>query len=118
MEPIHSDHIRLDERSLALHRLVAQKVLADPALLDKARANVRRWQENHDSPSFALVEWEQILSGSVAEVAKFLVERSERATRLRQSSPFTGILTEAERLAVYESHSAGTHHPGREPNLG
>ena len=118
MEPIHSDHVRLDDRGLALHRLVAQKVLANPALLDKARANVRRWHDNHDSRSSALAEWEQILSGPVTEVARFLVERSERATRLRQSSPFTGILTEAERLAVYESHSARTYHPGGEPNLG
>ncbi len=118
MEPIHSDHSRLDERSLALHRLVAEKVLADPALLDRARANVHRWQEKRDSPSFALAEWEQILSRPVDQVAQFLVERSERATRLRQSSPFTGILTEAERLAVYESHSTRTYHPSREPNLG
>jgi hypothetical protein len=118
MEPIYSDHSRLDERSLALHRLVAEKVLADPTLLDKARANVRRWQESRDSQCLAFAEWEQILSGPVDEVAKFLVERSERATRLRQSSPFTGILTEAERLAVYESHSARTHHPGRKPNPG
>jgi hypothetical protein len=42
MGRIYSDHTRLDERSLALHRLVARKVLADPTLLDKARANVRR----------------------------------------------------------------------------
>lgn len=118
VEPIYSDHIRLDERSLALHRLVAQKVLADPALLERARANMRRWQENHGSPSFARAEWEQILSGPVDQVAELLVERSERATRLRQSSPFTGILTEAERLAIYESHSARAYHPGRKPNLG
>lgn len=118
MEPIDSDHRRLDERSLALHRLVAERVLADPALLDRARANVRRWQESRGSPSFALAEWEQILSGPVGQVARFLVERSDKATRLRQSSPFTGILTEAERLAVYESHSTRTYHPRRERNLG
>ena len=111
MEPIYSDHIRLDERSLALHRLVAPKVLANPALQDKARGNVRRWQESHGSPSFAIAEWEQILSGPVDQVAKFLVDRSEKATRLRQSSPFTGILTEAERMAVYESHSTRTYRP-------
>jgi hypothetical protein len=83
-----------------------------------ARANLRGWQESHGSPSLALAEWEQILSSPVDQVVKFLVERSERATRLRQSSPFTGILTEAERLAVYESHSTRTHHPGGERNLG
>ena len=118
MEPIYSDHSRLDERSLALHRLVAEKVLADPALLDKARGNVRRWQESHGSPSLALAEWEQILTGTPDQVARFLAERSEKATRLRQSSPFTGILTEPERLAIYESHSTRTYHPGRQSNLG
>ena len=97
---------------------IAKKVLADPALLDKARGNARRWQESHDRPSLALLEWEQILGGSVDQVARFLVARSETATRLRQSSPFTGILTEPERLAVYESYSTRTYHPGSQPNLG
>ena len=118
MEPGHSDHMRLDERSLALHRLVARKLLADPELLDKARTNLHRWQVSQGHRSLALAEWERILGSPVDHVARFLVERSERAARLRQSSPFTGILTEAERLAVYESHSARTHNPGRKPDLG
>jgi hypothetical protein len=95
MQPAYSDHIRLDERSLALHRLIAEKVRADPALLDKARENLRRWQGTTGGPSLA--EWRQILSGPVDQVAQFLVERSQKATRLRQSSPFPGILTEDER---------------------
>lgn len=37
MGPVQSDHGRLDERNLALLRLIAAKVRADPALLDKAR---------------------------------------------------------------------------------
>lgn len=118
MEPIYSDHTRLDERSLALHQLVAKKLLADPRLLDRARANVRRWQESNGSPSLALAEWEQILTGPAEEIARLLVERSEAATRLRQSTPFTGILTEPERLAIYESYSARAYHPGRQPNIG
>jgi hypothetical protein len=118
MEPIYRDHGRLDGRSLALHRLVAEKVLANPALLDKARGNPRRWQRSHGSPSLALAEWERILTGTVDQVARFLVERSKMATRLRQSSPLTGILTEPERLAIYESHATRTCHPSRQPNLG
>jgi hypothetical protein len=118
MEPIYSDHRRVDERSLAMHRLIARKVLADPALLDKARENVRRWQKIDGSPKLALVEWEQILSGDAHQVAQFLSEQSERANRLRQSSPFPGILTEAERRAIYESYSTRTYHPRGEPNLG
>lgn len=117
MKPVDSDHIRLDERSLALHRLIAGKVRADPALLDKVRANLRRWQESSDPPSLAFAEWALILTGPADQVAQFLEKRSERAIRLRQSSPFCGILTEAERRDVYESYSARTYHPRREPNL-
>ena len=118
MKPIQSDHSRLDERSLALHQLVARKVLADPALLNQARENLRRWQALDGSPSLALSEWADILSGPVDQVAQFLAEPSERAIRLRQSSPFAGILMEAERQAIYESYSTRTYHPRGEPNLG
>jgi hypothetical protein len=118
MRTVYSDHSRLDERSLAMHRLVAEKVQANPALLDKLRDNLYRWQNSEGSPKLALAEWEQILSGSVSQIAQFLTEQSERATRLRQSSPFAGLLTEAERRAIYESYSARTYHPGRQPNLG
>ena len=118
MAPVYSDHDRLDERSIALHQLVARKLLADPALLDKARANVRRWQRSNSSPSPALMEWEEILRGPVEQVARFLVDRSERATRLRQSSPFAGLLTQDERMAIYESHLTRTYHPRGQPDFG
>jgi len=118
MQTVHSDHSRLDERSLVMHQLIAAKVQADPALLDKARENVRRWQASDGSPKLALAEWEQILDRPPNQVAQFLAERSERATRLRQSSPFAGILTEAERRTIHESYSTRTYHPRSEPNLG
>jgi hypothetical protein len=118
MQTVHSDHSRLDERSLAMHQLIAGKVQADPALLDKARENVRRWQEANGTASPALAEWAQILAAPVSQIVALLAERSERATRLRQSSPFAGILTQAERRAIYESYSARTYHPRGEPNFG
>ena len=117
MEPAYSNHSRLDERSVALHRLVARKVLADPSLLNEARETVRRWQGMEGNSWLALSEWQDILNGPADQVARFLTERSERATRLRQSSPFCGILTEAERRAVYESYSTRAYHSGRQPNL-
>jgi hypothetical protein len=118
MEPFYSDHSRLDERSLALHQLVAERVRAAPALLDTARENLRRWQEaNGSASSPGLAEWAQILASPASYVVALLAEHSERATRLRQSSPFAGILSEEERRAVYESYSARTYHPRREPNF-
>ena len=117
MGPVYSDHTRLDERSLALHRLIARKLAANPALLDKARENLRRWQKSSNSPSLAFAEWAQILTNPVDQVAQLLEERSERATRLRQSSPFCGILTKTERRAIYESYSTRTYHPRGEPDI-
>jgi hypothetical protein len=60
---VYSDHSRVDERSLAMHQLVAKKLQADPTLLGKARDNLRRWQQIEGSPQPALAEWEQILNG-------------------------------------------------------
>lgn len=118
MTDVVSDHARIDARSLALHRLIARKLAADPALLDIARATLRRWQTGNTGPAAALDEWLRIVSGPADAVARFLEEPSERATRLRQSSPFGGILSEAERRAVYESYATRTHHPGGQRNLG
>lgn len=69
MRSVTSDHARLDERSLALHRQVAEKLLADPALLDKARGKLRRWRERHGGLSSALAGWDAILSGTPDRVA-------------------------------------------------
>ncbi|WP_432262833.1 hypothetical protein [Cupriavidus sp. TMH.W2] len=114
--PPHNDHRRLDLRSLALHRMVADKLAANPALLEVAQCNLIRWRE-HMRGTW-LDEWDAYLNGPFDQLLAFLREDSETATRLRQSSPFAGILTEQERLAIYESYSARTHHPGREPHLG
>ncbi len=118
MEPVYSDHMRIDERSLAMHRLVAEKVRANPALLNEARDTLRRWQQMEGSPVLTLSEWEDILNGPPAQVAEFLEERSERANRLRQSSPFAGFLREDERRAIYESYSTRTYYSRGQSNLG
>jgi hypothetical protein len=101
-----------------MHRLIADKVRANPALLDDARANLRRAREMEGSPSLTLAEWEDILRGDAARVAEFLADPSERATRLRQSSPFAGVLSEAERTAIYESYSTRTYYSRRQSNFG
>ncbi len=99
------DHRLIDERSLAFDRLIAVKLRTNPALLEKARANLARWQHNSDQRSLPdLREWESLLDGSLAELLTVLESTDERATRLRQSSPFCGILTPAERLAIIRDY--------------
>ena len=118
MTAAYNDHTRLDERSLALHRRVAEKLAADPRLLELARGNVRRRQASYEVPSAALAEWDNILEGSLEVIIALLVERSETASRLRQSSPLAGALTETERKAIFESYSTRTYHQGSQPDFG
>jgi hypothetical protein len=101
-----SNHRLLEVRSLALHALVARKIERDPALLAKARRNLDRWREARGGEPRALAEWRVILAQPWREVAALLVDPGENATRLRQSSPFAGVLTREERRRIYEAFRA------------
>jgi len=99
-------HQEIDRRSLLLHRLVSGKLLRNPALVERPRATISRWRsDNPDAP--ALREWENLLAElDVQALVRFLRSRSEDATRLRQSSPFVGILTEDERDSVMRKYAS------------
>jgi len=101
---VYSDHQRLDARSLAMHCIVARKLLADPGLIAQARSTLARWraQAVEPVPSY-FSEWRRILEGGVEEIAAFLASMREDATRLRQSSPFTNLLTPEERARIFEA---------------
>jgi hypothetical protein len=95
------NHQRIDERSLAFGRLIADRVRSDPALLATARATVARWLTTCSPRSRStLLEWDHALAGGVAPTIDLLTGTDQRATRLRQSNPFAGVLSAAERNAV------------------
>jgi hypothetical protein len=95
------NHRLIDERSLAFDRLIAEKLRRDPTLVEKARANISRWLQTTEPRSAAdLLEWQRLLDQPLPELLALLESTDEHATRLRQSSPFCGILTPAERLAI------------------
>jgi hypothetical protein len=93
-------HPTLDARSLAMHRLVADKIRRDPALLAHVRQTLAHWRASVSINTLPyLDEWERIVAQGVDACLAVALEESERATALRQSSPFTGILTHQERFA-------------------
>ncbi len=106
-EPVYSDHSLLDARSLALHALIARKIADDPGLLEVARRNLARWRarDPERAPDY-LDEWSRILDKPADRVAGFITSLSPEAVRLRQSSPFAGILTPAERKRIYDAFRA------------
>ena len=99
-------HSAIDARSLEMDRLIAERLRKDPVVLAKARAVLHKWLGSCDaSVRPALEEWRAILEGPLSGVLATLAGEDEKSTRLRQSSPFCGILTPAERTAIIMSHA-------------
>ena len=105
--PAYSSHRLLEARSLAMHAVIARKIERDPKLLEVARDNIERWRAKQQATMPAwLDEWRQILDQPWQDVAALITEPSENAARLRQSSPFAGVLTNQERWRIYEAFRA------------
>jgi hypothetical protein len=102
-------HQRIDERSLALHRAIAAKLRANPALLDIARENLDRWSITNGRSQPYWDRWREILSRPLEEVLGLIVEESEEMTALRQATPFAGVLDPRERWAIYAAFESS--HP-------
>ena len=100
-------HRIIEARSLAMHCLIARKIAADPGLLAAARRRLAAWAARYgDGAPRALDEWRAILDRPWPVIAALITDAGESAARLRQSSPFAGVLTPSERRRVYEAFRA------------
>ena len=97
------NHSEIDQVSLELGRQVAERVRRRPELVDLARTNLAHWSRQNASATSLLrcyAEWQEILSRSVDEICDLLRSESEEAQRLRQNSPFVGVLSPSEIWAI------------------
>jgi hypothetical protein len=96
-----SNHQQIDLRSLAMDPRTAEKLFANPALVDRGLANLDRWLKTC-SPNVrpVLIEWQALLQRPLPEVISVLQSTDQRATRFRQSSPFAGLLSVSERTEI------------------
>ncbi len=88
-----------DQRSLCLHRCIAQKIHAKPALLDKVYNTLEKRYTERLMGYGSYLHWHAILSQS-ADPEKFynaLTADDKTTTALRRKTIFTGILNEKER---------------------
>ncbi|MBN9406804.1 MAG: hypothetical protein J0I00_15455 [Burkholderiales bacterium] len=100
-------HAQLDERARALHRLAAARVRAEPALFERVRANLARWQRDAAPQVQPYVsEWQALADQGLPACLAMAEEDSPHADALRQASPFAGILSNAERLAFLKDWRA------------
>ena len=105
------NHSETDQASLEMGRRVAEKLRRHPELVEFARVNLLRWSRQNQSSSSLLrcyAEWQQILSRPTHEICGLLCAETDDAQRLRQNSPFAGVLTPAE---VWEVKSRFRHAP-------
>lgn len=94
-------HRLAEERSVAYHRAIAERLQQQAEVLENARRRVRGWLAPGPSAPFYARKWAEILAGDAPSIAAFLVERSELADELRQSSPFAGALRPQERWKIW-----------------
>lgn len=103
-------HQCMDERSRELHTLIAEKIRRDPTLLSQVQSRLERWLlESQDLPRTqrALEEWQHILRDQPLEAILVPLESAdEESCRLRQSTPFVGILSPEERTGIYRKYEA------------
>jgi hypothetical protein len=101
LPPVRS-HQWIDLVDLMVHRAMARKIRRQPGLFNRARRNLARWEKSNRGCPQPLQEWKQILrENDMNRVLRIMSRADEEGNRLRQSSPFCGILTELEREAIW-----------------
>ena len=97
-------HQALDARSAKTAAFIAERLKRDPVLLENARQYLdQRIPGAAPGERLELEEWRGLLrSISVPRLRRFLVSEDPRAVRLRQSSPFLAVLSDADRAALVE----------------
>jgi len=91
---------RTDLRSLEFHKLIAKKLIKEPEIWNIVYSNLR----NQCNKTIAYEEWNTLINSKTkSAIINILCEKSENSQRLRSSSPFLGILTENERLRIFNN---------------
>ena len=92
-------HKFYDDRSLALHRLIAIRLREEPALLNMGQQTLDRWKLVSPNESTDR-EWTELLASGLDPVIAATTENSHEGRRLRQSSPLLSVLSIDERNAI------------------
>jgi hypothetical protein len=108
----HAKHVTMKEPVTAsppsYWQLVAEKLRREPGLVFVALQNIVRWRAQRQSSPHRLDEWERLLRAAEESRAGFeqlleiLASAETQHERLREFSPFPGVLTREERRRASE----------------
>jgi hypothetical protein len=94
---------RGEEKSLALHRWIANRLQGDPALLEVVRRRLEWLRSKNPAGRSYYDDWARLLSGTMPELIAVLVSPSETACALRQESPFVDVVDQKERARIFRA---------------
>ena len=102
-----------DKLSFAFHAAVKRELISDPErVLTIAKNNLKRWRENYNDIPKWMADWNKIIEKGASDVVNVLDGKDEESTLLRSSSPFTGVISQTERMEIIikygESENAHT----------
>lgn len=101
------DPHRLAElRSLALHAHVAKALLEDSSIRSTARERIHAWRSAGTMDERVAARWLALLDEATPTLAERLVADDEAMCDLRQSTPFTFVVSPRERWAIWRSVAA------------
>ncbi len=93
-------HELAEERSIAMHAVIAERIHRDPAIATRARARVDEWlAAGKMHPEYA-ARWREVLDLPIDALCERITARDEWMRALRQSTPFVGVLDPRERWAI------------------
>jgi hypothetical protein len=91
--------------------LIANLIERDPSQLEQAANTLSRWESGGVIPPGRAIQWRQILddarsdSAGLAALLALLRDDSPEARRIKDFSPFAGLLTREQRRTVFLSCS-------------
>jgi len=90
-------HQAIDEENRRRDQRLAALIRRDPAIIELAVRNLAAWAKRWGESNPAWEEWRQLLLMlTPVQLADFLESRTPKSERLRQSTPFLGVLKETE----------------------
>ena len=99
----------IDRQIIAIHRAIAEKLLADHSLAVKVKEKLEKQREEKTIRYSHYINWISILE-LIDQPEVFLqgmTEDTPYMRKIRRKTPFVGILTEEERQASIEKDALG-----------
>lgn len=104
-------HRIAEERSLALHQRIAERIRAHPEILVGVREGLQAALRAGGRATPYLAVWLALIDGPLENLLARLVADDEDARAMRQCTPFAGVISPRETSAIRREVNALTGSP-------